>query len=114
MTPDRDPAAAARGASWRVDPQALHAASLSVRSVSLDLADDADALLRHAPDPGTPPAPDAVLAAHAATVDVLRALADVADRTGTALRWAAERYAEADTPTTGRSPHGAGDPAGDR
>ncbi len=59
---------------------------------SADLRDAAAALLRHAPDPGLPPAPDAVVDAQGGAVDTVAALATALDESAQLLALTARRY----------------------
>lgn len=61
-----------------------------------DLQDLAGKVMQHAPDAGTPPAPDAVLAVQAAAVDALTALARGLGESSHALATMARRYSAAE------------------
>lgn len=68
----------------------------SVASALLPVADDvrqlATRVLLHAPDPGRPPAPEAVLSVQHAAMDALGALASSLEESSALLVLAARRY----------------------
>jgi hypothetical protein len=75
-----------------VDLDAMGTVASSLLLASADLRDVVAALLRHAPDPGLPPAPDAVVDAQGGAVDTVGALATALDEASQLLALTARRY----------------------
>lgn len=75
-----------------VDVGAIQEVASQLLPASSGIRDLAAGLLRHAPDPGTPPAPDAVLDVQTGAVDTLNALAAALEESSQLLVLTARRY----------------------
>lgn len=75
-----------------VDLEAMETVASALVLASADLREAGAGLLRHAPDPGLPPAPDAVVDAQGGAIDTVGALATALDETSQLLALTARRY----------------------
>jgi hypothetical protein len=75
-----------------VDLDAMGTVASSLLLASADLRDVVAGLLRHAPDPGLPPAPDAVVDVQGGALDTVGALATSLDESSQLLALTARRY----------------------
>ena len=75
-----------------VDLEAMESVASALVLASADLRDATTGLLRHAPDPGLPPAPDAVVDAQGGAIDTVGALATALDESAQLLALTARRY----------------------
>ncbi len=75
-----------------VDVDAMATVGSALLLASADLRDAAAGVLRHAPDPGLPPAPDAVVQVHGGAIDTMGALATALDESSRMLALTTARY----------------------
>ena len=75
-----------------VDVVAMEAMASQLLPAAADVRQLAGNVMRHAPDPGTPPAPDAVVAVQTSAVDALTAMATALEESSHLLVMTARRY----------------------
>jgi hypothetical protein len=75
-----------------VDLEAMETVASALLLASADLRDATAGLLRHAPDPGLPPAPDAVVDVQGGAIDTVGALASALHESSQLLALTARRY----------------------
>lgn len=75
-----------------VDAAAMESVASQLLPIAADLRDAGSQLVRHAPDPGTPPAADALVEVQGGAVDALEAVAAALEESSALLIQTVRRY----------------------